>query len=265
MKRKNWTLIGISSALAVLVFSQGPLPQDPRYHDFADQRVLLGLPNAYNVLSNALLILTGAWGGVFALRLPRTGADAGLSFQYALFFTGVFLSGLGSCYYHYAPSNQTLLWDRLPMALAFTALMASVVSECISRRAGALLLPPALLFGVFSVLYWFWTEQTGRGDLRPYVLVQFLPVVLIPLILALYGPPKRYAAPLWSLTALYLLAKVFEMFDQEVFVFTQGLSGHSVKHLVAALATGVMLRMLYMNTVTGTRGRKDGEGFSKES
>ncbi len=242
---KNGILIFITFVLIVFIFSRGPVPQDPLYHDFADQRTILGLTNGYNVLSNALFILFGAWGAVFTRSLLSDSKDRILLIQYFLIFTGVFLTGFGSAYYHYAPSNQTLLWDRLPMSISFTALLASVISESINRKGGAFLLAPFLALGMFSVLYWDWTEKTGQGDLRPYIIVQFLPVVLIPLILLLYKPAKKYSVPVWSLAALYTLAKVFEVFDRQLFVCLGFLSGHTIKHIAAALGTGAMLKMLY--------------------
>src|SRR3984957_8411077 len=39
-----------------------PLPRDQGYHDFADQRILLGVPNFWNVVSNIPFIVIGALG-----------------------------------------------------------------------------------------------------------------------------------------------------------------------------------------------------------
>ena len=246
---RNTILIAFALVLIVVVFIRGPIAQDRLYHDFADQRTVLGVANAYNVLSSALFIFVGAWGVVYALLLLQNSADTMLLTQYVLFFAGVFLSGIGSSYYHYAPSNQTLFWDRLPMSVAFMALLASVISECIDRKAGAFLFLPFLVLGILSVLYWTWTEKAGQGDLRPYIIVQFLPVVLVPLMLALYRPVKKYSVPVWSLIALYVLAKVFELYDRRVYVLAGSISGHAIKHLLAALGTGAVLKMLYARRV----------------
>jgi len=245
MKQKDLALISITLLLVIVVLASDPVPQDPGYHDFADQRTVLGMPNAYNVLSNELFVFIGAWGAAFTLQFLRSGSNTVLMIQYFLFFAGVFLTGLGSSYYHYAPSNQTMLWDRLPMSIAFMALLSSVITECVDRKTGAFLLAPLVVLGIFSVLYWVWTENRGLGDLRPYILVQFLPVVLIPIILLLYQPAKQYAAPVWALTTLYVVAKVFEIFDQQLYVITGIVSGHTVKHILAAAGTGVVLIMLY--------------------
>ncbi|OGW39085.1 MAG: hypothetical protein A2010_11670 [Nitrospirae bacterium GWD2_57_9] len=230
--------------MAGAVLVQGPIPQDPRYHVFADKRTLLGVPNGMNLLSSVLFVLAGGWGIAVLQQRRKAGERKRADLQYLLFFSGVLLSGMGSMYYHLEPANSSLVWDRLPMSIAFTALFSSVVSECIDARAGDALLFPLLTLGIFSVLFWAWTEQTGSGDLRPYILVQFLPLVLIPLILILYRPPRDYAAAIWGLAVLYLISKGFEVADRQVYALTGAVSGHTIKHVLAAAGTGLIAAML---------------------
>jgi hypothetical protein len=130
------------------------------------------------------------------------------------------------------------------MTIAFTALPAGILAERISIKAGLLSLVPLLAAGIGSVAYWEVTELGGRGDLRPYAIVQFYPVLAIPLIMFLF-PPKytRSADLLWAAT-LYALAKAFEALDTQIFGLGQNVSGHTLKHLAAALAVYVILRML---------------------
>lgn len=156
------------------------IPQDVRYHDFADQRGFLGIPNFADVLSNLPFIIVGIL-GLWTLRrgTPRGGIEE-LLLPYRIFFIGVLLTGFGSAYYHWSPNNQTLVWDRLPMTIAFMAFFSALVGESMSLRAGQRLLWPLLISGIASVAWWHFTEQAGRGDLRPYILVQFLPILLIP-------------------------------------------------------------------------------------
>lgn len=227
------------------VFVRGPIPQDPCYHEFADGRTVLGVPNGLNVFSNLFLVLAGSGGLFCTLQLMKKTASRLLPIQYLLFFSGVFLSGIGSSWYHLGPSNASLIWDRLPMAIAFMALSSSVISETIDRTTGARLLAPLVVFGLFSVGYWAWTESMGRGDLRPYALVQFVPVIMIPALLILYKPSRLYASSLWLLVLLYVAAKIFELLDRQVFVLTGMVSGHTVKHVTAALGVMVMVGMLY--------------------
>jgi hypothetical protein len=245
MTKKNIILAGIALTVISIVFAQGPVAQDPSYHLFADQRTILGIPNGMNVLSNMAFMLTGAWGIVFLLVLLKQGGMTVLLLEYFLFFCGVFLSGIGSCFYHYQPGNASLVWDRLPMTMAFMAFLSSMISERIDRRAGAIVLAPLLATGAFSVLYWAWSESAGHGDLRLYIVVQFLPLILLPVILILFRAPRSYSIPVWSLAALYVLSKVLEHFDQSVYAMTGFVSGHTLKHVLAAAGTGCIVKMLY--------------------
>lgn len=245
MTGKNIFLAAIALIVISIVFSQGPVPQDPSYHLFADQRTIFGIPNGINVLSNIVFIISGAWGMAFLFLLLKQGGATVLLLEYLLFFFGVFLSGIGSCCYHYQPGNASLVWDRLPMSMAFMAFLSSMISERIDRRAGAMLLAPLLATGAFSVGYWAWSESAGRGDLRLYAVVQFLPLILLPLILILFKAPRSYSIPVWSLAVMYVLSKVLEHFDQSVYVVTGFVSGHTLKHVLAAAGTGCIVKMLY--------------------
>jgi len=168
----------------VLIFVD-PIPQWLEYHDFADGRDFLGIPNAHNVISNIGFFIIGAWGSLFVLSRSGKTVTGRLSVMYLVLFVGVLLTALGSAYYHLEPDNQTLVWDRLPMTVAFMGLFAAVVGELVSPRAAMGLLLPLLAIGISSVGWWVWTESAGAGDLRFYGLVQFLPLVLIPLMLVM--------------------------------------------------------------------------------
>ena len=232
---KNWRewLLGLVGLAAVIAVSSFPaIPQDPGYHHFADDRTLFGLPNFWNVVSNLPFFFVGIFGFIKYFRNEIPGAGV----PYIVFCAGVFLVGAGSAYYHHAPSPQTLLWDRLPMTLAFMAMFSMVVSDRISDRLGAKLLWPLVLLGVASVSYWYWTETQGLGDLRPYVVVQFLPMILIPLMLLIYPGKAMTSSCLWGTLAAYALAKAAEYFDLEIFEIVGFWSGHTFKHLLAALA-----------------------------
>lgn len=258
MNGKNIFLAAIALIVISIVFVQGPIPQDPSYHLFADQRTIFGIPNGINVLSNIMFIISGAWGMAFLFLLLKQGGATVLLLEYLLFFLGVFLSGIGSCCYHYQPGNATLVWDRLPMTMAFMAFLSSMISERIDRRAGAMLLAPLLATGAFSVGYWAWSESAGRGDLRLYAVVQFLPLILLPLVLILFKAPRSYSMPVWSLAVMYVLSKVLEHFDQSVYVVTGFVSGHTLKHVLAAAGTGFIVKMLYSRkeALLGHEGKK---------
>jgi len=166
---------------------------------------------------------------------------------YAVFFVGVALVSLGSAYYHWAPSNDRLLWDRLPMSIAFMAFCSAIVADRIHVKAGnTVLLPILVTLGLLSLFYWDWTELLGRGDLRFYGFVQYYPIIALPVVCWLF-PQYRYTAGRYIawVVSWYGLSKVLEYFDHEVFnVLGHLISGHTLKHLAAAVSTFVVLRML---------------------
>lgn len=237
-------IIGISIILlciAIGVLALDPIAQSLEYHDFADNRTFFSIPNFYNVLSNIPFIILGFM-GLYSLYISNkvTKLDE-LKVGYSCLFLGLLLIGFGSGYYHLWPSNQTLVWDRLPMTLAFMALIAIIIAEYLSVNLGKRLLYPLLIVGGASVLYWHYTESIGAGDLRFYILVQFLPLIAIPLILLFMKPTFTYGNSYWWLLGTYIIAKVFEHFDQFIYEVLTAISGHTLKHLIAALGMLLLL------------------------
>ena len=169
---------------------------------------------------------------------------------YILFFVGVSLVAFGSGYYHLWPSNQTLVWDRLPMTIAFMALFSIIIAEFVSLRLGKLALWPLVVFGGFSVVYWHVTELGGHGDLRLYALVKFLPMILIPLMLLLFKPKFSEVSGYWLLMFAYVLAKLFEHYDEATYHLFSFISGHSLKHIIAAAGVFFLLRSYNNRTLT---------------
>ncbi len=240
-------LVAVTAVAAAIVFSRPAIPQDPAYHRFADGRTLLGVPNFWNVASNAPFLVVGLV-GLVRLRRRLGEPDApGTSEKGAWLslFLGLALTAFGSSWYHLAPSNATLLWDRLPMTLGFMGFLAGVLGERIGRRAYRLLFWPLLGLGVASVLYWYASEMQGAGDLRLYALVQFFPLLIIPLVMTLYQP--RYSHGRWIFLALgcYAASKVLEYYDGPIYE-ALGFGGHALKHFAAAAGC---LALLHMFTV----------------
>ena len=241
------SLLSVITVLGVLLALFLPaIPQDPAYHQFADQRQMFGISNFVNVTSNIPFILFGGMGIYFIARNRFQGGLAELQTIYQLFFMGTFLTGFGSIYYHLQPTSISLMWDRLPMTLVFISFFCIVVGEHISALRANRWLWPLLLFGVFSVMYWQWGEIRGHGDLRFYALVQFLLPLLIVVILLMF--PSPFGSRLWIVLVLlvYALAKVAEQYDVEIFALTNAhFSGHALKHLLAALVSLLWMTALY--------------------
>ena len=237
--------IAVFSAIAAVVIAVflfvAPIPQDPAYHAFADGRSLLGIANFWNVASNLPFLVVGAWGVAYVLRHGHAVCLPGLELAYVVFFSGVFLTAFGSAYYHLAPANDPLAWDRLPMTIGFAGLFAVIVGEYVSPRIGRVLVVPLLLVGIVAVEYWIWSESRGAGDLRLYALVQFLPMLMTPFILALYKPAIGSSKYFWGMIGFYALSKTVEFLDAPIFAAGNAISGHSLKHLFAAAATAMVL------------------------
>ena len=233
------------AATVLGLWLHGPVPQIAGYHDFADQRSLFGIPHAANVLSNLGFALVGAWGayharGLRALPPLRRGSSGYLLFLYALGLTA-----LGSGWYHLAPDNARLFWDRLPIALASAGLVAAVQAETSPR------IPPRdwtwllAIAGAASVAWWAWTDRRGNGDLGPYLLVNLMPLLLIPLWQSIHGAPRADRHAFLLAIGLYAAAKVAELQDRQIQALLGFVSGHTLKHLLATAAgAAIVVRLV---------------------
>lgn len=246
----RWLLLAGMTLLAVAGTGLlPPIPQNPAYHDFAAPLRMAGIPNFWNVVSNVPFALVGV-AGLFTVLKRVIGAGVpvrSVDWMYALFFAGVFFTAFGSSYYHWQPSNQSLVWDRLPMTLAFMSLFCMVVYHYESRRIAVVLFAPLLAAGVGSVAYWAHSEAVGAGDLRPYALVQFLPILLLPLIIHGRNAADLPRRCLWTVLGWYVVAKLFEGFDGWIAAGLVVIGGHPFKHVFAALAT-LWIAMAYVRS-----------------
>jgi hypothetical protein len=241
-------IAALAAAAAIALWLQGPIPQDPAYHRFADTRGLWGIPNFGNVVSNLPFLLAGPLGLWRVLRGRLDPLAARQRVAWAIFFAGTTLVGVGSAYYHLQPDDARLVWDRLPMTLGFMALTAALLGEYVGVRVGRRALPVLLVLGLASVVYW-----RAAGDLRPYALVQFLPILLIPAGLLALPAPAPHRGVLWASLAAYVLAKVLEFADAGIYVALVGsVSGHSLKHVAAAAGVGLLAYYLRVRQEAGT-------------
>lgn len=244
LRTRTAILISLTAAAIIGALFVPPIPQDLAYHRFADARSCFAIPNCGDVLSNIAFAVVGALG--LGVLLGGARGLTGDTLPYLIFFAAVLLVSVGSSYYHWRPDNARLFWDRLPMTVGFMAFASAIVADRIDRRAGLRVgLPLLLTLGVASILYWTWTEQAGRGDLRFYALVQFLPPVLIPLVCWLFPDARHtHGHHIAWIYLWYGLAKLLEQGDGQVFHALGGLvSGHTLKHLAAAMATACVIPM----------------------
>lgn len=213
-----------------------PIPQEKSFFDFAESGQLLSVPHAWNVWTNFAFLWVGFLGikRMASLRLENhLGAET-------VFYVGIFLTGLGSAYFHWNPNMDTLLWDRLPMTVGFMAFYCSMIQRSLQIKIPIYGLIFALLVGAWSVLHWASTEAAGAGDLRFYIVVQFLPMVLLPILFV--GWPSQKMKPLWCMLGLYAIAKVCEHFDHEIASWLPfQMTGHALKHLFAASGAACFL------------------------
>lgn len=246
---------------AAAVIALPPIPQDLAYHAFADRRTLAGVPNALDVLSNIPFLMVGLW-GLFALRravpdiVPRM--ERWHVWSYRTLFTGLSLTAIGSSYYHLAPDNARLVWDRLPMTVGFMGLLAAMLGERVSARAARALLVPLLALGALSVAVWARTD-----DLRLYGVVQFGSLAIVLLLLVSYRAPHRDSHYVGWALAFYGLAKIFEALDAPIYDLGGIVSGHTLKHLAAAAGLAPLIVMLRDRALTAA-GEKGSSSCSSE-
>ena len=251
-------VLGVATIGALVAVAVSPrIPQPLAYHLFADRRSWLGIPNVLDVLSNVpfagvgLLGLAATFSG--KAHEPSPFSDPWERWPYAALFTGVALTSLGSGYYHLAPDNARLVWDRLPMTVGFMGLLTALLAERLSVKLSRWLFGPLLIIGAVSVAYWYWSELQHAGDLRLYLLVQFGSLMLVVLLLALY--PSRYAGTGYLVAGIvaYTAAKGLELADREIFALGHIVSGHTLKHLAAAGGVLCVVAMLRKRTQLANR------------
>ncbi len=231
-------LIILMLAPPALIMSLGPIAQIVSYHDFADSRGFVGIPNFADVATNLPFLLIGLYG----LRFCASATVGNARSAWLTMFAGIALVSVGSMYYHWNPNNSTLVWDRLAMSMGFMGLFVALLGEYLAWEKSTVRIGifAAVLFGAASVVYWYITD-----DLGPFIWVQLAPLLAIPTVMFLLPHRHTQQGLLLVGLGLYVLAKLVELFDQVVFASLGGLvSGHSLKHLLSGIACYCVLLML---------------------
>ena len=241
-------MFGICFVVFFVLFSLDPIEQDVKYHDFADQRMYFGIPNALNVLSNVAFFFVGIYGlHVIYYAGEEKFEKTTEKVAYWFLLNAVVFISFGSGYYHWNPTTGTLFWDRLPMTVAFMSLTSALLTEQLNLYWGRMALFPLIILGMFSVMWWSFTElaEGYRGDLRMYAAVQLAPVLLSPFILTMFVGRYTHTGHYMIAMGLYVVAKVVEFYDHGIYYWSNHLlSGHSAKHLIAAAGIHVAVEMI---------------------
>jgi len=244
----------ITIGAIVMLALHGRIGQPDHYNEFADQSALFGIPHAADVLSNAGFAVVAIWD--WLMLWPHRASDqlrAGWH-GYRLFLIALFMTAFGSAWYHLAPDNARLIWDRLPIALVCAGLLVGVRGDTQPGLKTGIETIALALFAVASVAWWVITDSSGAGDLRPYLLLQGLPLILIPLWQAIHRAPRADRIAFAAAMVLYILAKAAEVFDHEIANAAGFVSGHTLKHLIATAATAAVVWGL-TRRVSGRTGR----------
>ena len=229
-RQQAWELAGVALLLyAILRLVFGPLPQWLSYHDFADTRQLGFVPRAGDVLTNLAILISGLWGALLYRQVTVTGDERP---AYRLAVIAAILTAFGSAYYHWDPSNARLVWDRLPMSLLLTSVLALVLADRVSPPFGREALLPFGLVAVGGVLLWGFTEAAGRGDLLLYLVMRIGATVAVMTLLILRPPRHSGSGWLWAAVAFDVAETICERLDWQIWDLTGGIaSGHNLKHL----------------------------------
>lgn len=191
-----------------------PIKQDPKYHDFADKRH----NNFLNIISNLPFVLIGIYGLVKGQH----------TIEWKIFYISIILVGIGSIYYHQKPTNQSLIWDRLPMTIAFMSIFFIFLQ--IRYKINAIFFYILLIIGIYSIYHW-----VKFDDLLIYGIVQYVPILIMIFILLI--KPESYDDKIWKAILLYLIAKICENLDKQIYKLSNYLiSGHTIKHIFGALS-----------------------------
>ncbi len=252
--RTRWTIFaGVATIALIVTALLKPIPQPQYYHHFADTRTLFGLANAGDVLSNLPFLAVGAVGLYFALRkksaltqdhstqdhltqdrLNKDRLNKDQQWAYATMFAGLVLTCFGSAYYHLAPDNSRLVWDRLPMTVAMAGLIGALLTDRFGAKS-VRIMPLIAAIGIGTVIQWGLSEEHGNGDLRWYAFYQGMVMITAVAMLVLFRSQREGTREFVIAAIANFAAKMFELADKPIFALGGVVSGHTLKHLSAGL------------------------------
>lgn len=231
----RWSILcGVCIVACVVTAFLSPIPQPQSYHHFADQRTIFGIAHGLDVLSNLAFLVSGLLGLFFVAKFGRM-LDAGTRWVFTALFFGLMLTSIGSAYYHLAPDNQRLVFDRLPMIIAMAGCGGALLADRFGGKT-VWALVPLIAIGLWTVFQWHASETAGRGDLRWYALYEGL-IILSGVLLLWMFSSRNGATPVFAIAvAGNVAAKLFELLDTQIYALGGIVSGHTLKHLCAGLS-----------------------------
>lgn len=214
--------------------------QPQEYYVFADNNMAFGLPHFGDFLSNISFLLVAIY-MVFsfpssAVALKEKYSQSTLILP--IIMLGSFMVGFGSSIFHLNPTETSLILDRFPMTIVFTVVFFDLLFslKVIEHKNPLRVIMLAIFAAIMSLLYWKISIMLGVEDLRPYVFVQFFPMLSL-LFLTVFFYKKHDLRLIFLMFVLYVLAKIFEFYDAAIFeLFGTYLSGHNIKHVLSGLA-----------------------------
>ena len=230
-KQRAVLLIVFTLGSLILLWFQLPKTDSPSYFEFADNLNLFGIPHALDVLSNLGFFAAGIYGLLEVSKNWKRGTPS-LAVLGSVLSLASILTCVGSAYFHWNPNPQTLIWDRIPMTIGFAAVAAIVIADRIHARLGLLALGILVPVGLMTIIGY----ANGFLDLRPYLMLQFGSLMFIVLTVSLFRNGKIRNSMYVYAVGWYVLAKIFEGFDLAIYQLTGVVSGHTLKHLSAAVA-----------------------------
>lgn len=229
--RKALLLAGLMLSSIILLWFRLPKADSPHYFDFADQVNFWGIPHALDVLSNLGFFAAGIYGLLEVAKNWRKGTPSMAILGSVLSLASI-LTCVGSAYFHWTPNPHTLIWDRIPMTIGFAAVAAMVVADRISARFGLVTLAVLVPFGLVTIIGY----ANGFLDLRPYMLLQFGSLLFVVFTICIYRKGHIRNSMYGIAIIWYVIAKIFEGYDQAILDLTGIVSGHTLKHLCASIA-----------------------------
>ncbi|KAJ8774810.1 hypothetical protein K2173_017256 [Erythroxylum novogranatense] len=205
-----------------------------------------GVPNTLNVITNFPFLIVGVVGFILSLQGCLFNISLrGEVWGWTLFFAGIVGMSFGSAYYHLKPDDARIMWDALPMMIAYSSLLSCFMVERLGQRIGL-----SCLFGLLLVVLLSMVYARTFNDLRLCMLFQLIPCIVIPGLAFLY-PAKYTHSKYWLWAAgVCILSKFEAAFDRKIYNANRYfISGHSLEHLCSAVVPVLLaIMLLYRNT-----------------